>query len=435
MIRRTSPIRLGWALVAVLPLVFAGCDDETVNEPTAVNPLFVRYASLGNSLTAGLQSAGLNDSLQNQAYPVLLAEAMQTDFTVPLLRSPGCPPPYVNIFTQERLGGGAAPPCALREAPIPTRINNLAIPGAEVVEMINYFDPGLIPSETDAFKTFLLGGHTPVEAATQIKPTFVSIAIGSNDLLGAALDDANAGDPDRVTPPATFAERYDAMLDSLDAIGSLEGGVLMGVQPLQLSTGASVPYFSPGAAWQQFEVAYDAQLDAAITAATGGQITTLNTLDVAPACATVFVPFPVGGGALGTANALAGMVFDSLAQGIVWIPTPVTLACTDETVIIAAEWVNLVTAAAAYNAHIQQVANERGWAYYDPAPVFTQLAGTPGAFRPFPAFDPTDQQHETQPFGFALSRDGIHWSALLHEQIAAGIADAINDQYGTSLSP
>jgi hypothetical protein len=408
--------------VAVLPLVFAGCDDEMVNEPTAVDPLFVRYASLGNSLTAGLQSGGLNDSLQNLAYPVLLAEAMATDFTVPLLSRPGCPPPYVNIFTQERLGGAAAPPCALREVPIPTRINQLAIPGAEVLELFDYDDPDLIASEIDAFKTFLLGGRTPVQAAVDVQPTFVSIQIGSNDVLRAALDETNAGDPALVTPPEVFAERFDATLDSLDAIGSIEGGVVIAVQPLVLgAVGASVPYFSPGAAWLQFEQVFD------------GLTAPLNALDVAIGCATVFVPFPVGGGTLVAANAK----IDSVQGGL--LPpqdlVPAVLACGDAQVLTGTEMQNIVAAVAQYNAHMQQTADERGWAFYDPAPVFTQLAGTAGAFRPFPAFEPTDPQHETQPFGFALSRDGIHWSTLLHEQIVAGVAGAINDHYGTSLAP
>ena len=410
MIRRTSTARAVLVLLLAVPLLSA-CNDETLMSPTAADSLFVRYASLGNSLTAGIQSGGINDSTQAEAYPVLVAQAMQTEFIVPFLRSPGCPPPLVNIFTQERLGGGAAPPCALREDPIPERINNLAIPGAEVIELINYFDPGLVPSETDTYKTFLLGGFTPVQAAAPVQPTFVSIAIGSNDLLGAALDGNNPGDPSLVTPPAEFAARYDAVLDSLDAIGSIEGGVLIGVQPLQLPTGASVPYFSPGAAWQQFEVAFD-QLTAP-----------LNALDVSAACATVFVPFPVGATTLALANARVDSVRNGLLPPLNLVPA--TLACTDETVIVAAEWLNLVAAATAYNTAIQQAAEDRGWAYYDPAAVFQQLV----AQQPVP--DAVDRPHAA--FGFAMSRDGIHWSDVTHEAIAGALVDEINDHYGTSL--
>ena len=419
MVRRTSTIRFGWTLLLALPLL-AACSDEALMPPVAVDPMFVRYASLGNSLTAGFQSGGMNDSTQLEAYPVLLAEAMGTEFTVPLLRSPGCPGPYINIFLQTRVGGAGAPPCALRIGPAPTRINQLGIPGAEIIELFNYFDPGVIPSSTDAYKTFLLGGLTPIQWARKIRPTFVSIAAGNNDLLGAALDEANPGDPDLVTPPAEFAASYNVLLDSLELIGSLEGAVLIGIQPIVFQSGVpSVPYFSPGAAWLQFETVFD------------GMTAPLNALDVNAACATAYVPFPIGGAAL----ALAQARVDSVQQGDLLPQDLVTvvITCADNQAITAAEMQNIAVTAAAYNAHIQQTAADRGWAYLDPAPVFNQLAGVAGAFRPFPAFLPNDPQHTTQPFGFAVSRDGIHWNALMHEAIAAALIDAINAEYGTEL--
>ena len=419
MVRRASTIRFGLALLLALPLV-AACNNEAIMPPVAADPMFIRYASLGNSLTAGLQSGGMNDSTQLEAYPVLLAQAMETDFVVPLLRSPGCPGPFINIFEQTRVGGAAAPPCALRSAPPPTHINQLGIPGAEVVELFNYFDPGLVPSSTDAYKTFLLGGLTPMQWARKIRPTFVSIAAGNNNLLGAALDEANPGDPELVTPPAEFAASYNVLLDSLELLGSIEGGVLIGVQPIVFQSGVpSVPYFSPGAAWLQFEAVFD------------GMTAPLNALDVNLACATAYVPFPIGGGAL----ALAQARVDSVVGGLLPPQDLVTveITCADNQAITAAEMQNIAVTAAAYNAHIQQAAADRGWAYFDPAPVFNQLAGINGAFRPFPAFLPSDPQHVPQPFGFAVSRDGIHWNALMHEAIAAGVIGAINAEYGTEL--
>lgn len=418
MARRNSAIRFGLALLLALPL--AACNDEALMPPDAVDPMFVRYASLGNSLTAGLQSGGMNDSTQLEAYPVLLAQAMETEFVVPLLRSPGCPAPYVNIFDTTRVGGAGAPPCALRVGPAPTHINQLAIPGAEIIELFDYFDPGVIPSLMDAYKTFLLGGLTPLQWARKIQPTFVSVAAGSNDLLGAALDEANPGDPDLVTPPATFAASYDLLLDSLDAIGSIEGAVLIGIQPMLFQSGVpSVPYFSPGAAWQQFETVFD------------GMTAPLDALDVNAACATAYVPFPIGGGALALAQARVDSVLggDLAPQDL----QTVEITCADNEAITLAEMQNIAVTAAAYNAHIQQAAADRGWAYFDPAPVFSQLAGVAGAFRPFPAFLPSDQQHVTQPFGFAVSRDGIHWNALMHDAIATALIDAINDHYDLDL--
>src|SRR6185437_16097867 len=64
--------------------------DLVVPKPP-VDPLFASYVSLGNSITAGFQSGGINDSTQHQAYPVLLAAQMNTPFTIPSLLDPGCP--------------------------------------------------------------------------------------------------------------------------------------------------------------------------------------------------------------------------------------------------------------------------------------------------------------------------------------------------------
>ena len=108
MIHRIDRGRLVRALlVLALPLA-AACKDDALMPPTAADPIFDRYVSMGNSLTAGFQSGGINDSTQREAYPVLLAQAMGTEFTVPFLASPGCPAPYVNIFEQTRVGGAAA---------------------------------------------------------------------------------------------------------------------------------------------------------------------------------------------------------------------------------------------------------------------------------------------------------------------------------------
>jgi hypothetical protein len=60
------------SLLLMLPL-FAGCrSDDTLNAPQVSDAVFARYASLGNSITAGFQSAGINDSTQQRSYARLL---------------------------------------------------------------------------------------------------------------------------------------------------------------------------------------------------------------------------------------------------------------------------------------------------------------------------------------------------------------------------
>src|ERR1044072_7039858 len=109
------------ALLGLL-VAAAACQDDTLNRPfasTPVDPMFARYVSMGNSITAGFQSAGILDSTQNQSYAVLRSKAMHGPFYVPLMRRPGCPPPYTNVWTGARLLGGSATTCALRSVPPP----------------------------------------------------------------------------------------------------------------------------------------------------------------------------------------------------------------------------------------------------------------------------------------------------------------------------
>src|SRR2546422_5457441 len=97
---RTTPLS---AALLGLVLAAAACNNDQLNRPyanTPVDPLFDRYVSMGNSITAGFQSGGILDSTQQQSYAVLLARAMRSPFYSPLLTRPGCPPPFTNVFTR-----------------------------------------------------------------------------------------------------------------------------------------------------------------------------------------------------------------------------------------------------------------------------------------------------------------------------------------------
>src|SRR5882724_4126583 len=173
---------LGFALVAT------ACNNDQLNRPfgsTPVDALFDRYVSMGNSITAGFQSGGINDSTQVQSYAVLLARAMRAPFFPPLLNRPGCPPPYTNVFAQPtptRVGGGTSTTCALRKisANPPPYISNTAVPGAEVEDILNNLDTA---SNANTLTQFFLGGLTQTQMLERAQPTFVSIWIGNNDVL------------------------------------------------------------------------------------------------------------------------------------------------------------------------------------------------------------------------------------------------------------
>jgi hypothetical protein len=401
------------AALGILLGVGACHNDELISPAIpryAGGEMFQRYVSFGNSITAGIQSGGLSDSLQRLAYPVLLARAMGgTRFRYPSLNNPGCPTPITVIFTNPptRLGNLPEAFCALRGAAQPY-LSNVAFPGADVLETLNsdYHTPQPPASATDAYKLFLLGGRTELQRAREVQPTFVTVWLGNNDVLGAILDTGDAGQAADITPPATFTTEFGAFMDSLDTFGSIQGGVLIGVVQV---TGA--PYVSTGRAYFAASAA-------------------IPTLTVDPNClvgdhipggapadsAFVLVPFHYG--AVKVAQAAAGI--------------PTTLDCSDPHVISVPEAINMITTVALYNQTIAAAAAARGWAYLDPNPLLRTLALDPTRIRPFPAFPPSPDA-VAAPFGTALSRDGIHPSTSTQKLIAQVLRDSINVHYAAAI--
>jgi hypothetical protein len=412
-----------WVILAALAL--AGClTDEVLNPPPPpVDAMFARYVAIGGSTTAGFQSLGINDSTQQEAFPVLLARQMGSVFGVPSLTMPGCPPPLVNIYTQERIDT-IPNDCAARGGLTPNLpfISNVAVVGASVIDV---YSNDLADSDPNPLTTFILGGRTQIDAARAASPTFVSVFVGNNDVLAAATNAANPGDPGLVTPPQDFVQRYAAMVDSLDTIGSIQGGILVGA--LQV---AFVPFFTQGRVWKGFEL----QLDA--------QTAPLNFLDVSLACldnlpipmttdtAWLSVPFSVGGFKLAEILAKTDSVQGGLLppQNLV----PVALDCPDTEAITALEMLNLLAVVTTYNIVIEAQAEARNWAFVDPNDLLRQAGQDTTAIRIFPALPPAPES-VTEPFGWALSRDGIHPSGAAHRLIADALIAAINAHYSTSI--
>lgn len=411
-INRFSAAALGLLLAA------AACHNDEVNRPfgnTPVDPMFDRYVSVGNSITAGFQSGGINDSTQNQSYAVLLARAMHSPFFAPLLRRPGCPPPYTNVFTGARVTPPGFPvstgaSCYLRTIPAipPPFISNTAIPGAKVLSVYQNLDTA---AHSNSLTQFFLGGLTQVQAMARAEPTFVSLWIGNNDVLGAATA-ANAGDSTQITPVATFQAQYATVLSAIDSVQPA-GGALIGVAKV-----TAIPYFSAGATYW------------AIKNKLALPDTFPTVFTVSNNCAPVvtgipgargdstLVPFPYGAALLGAAAAGA----------------PRNLDCGDTVaaVVVPSELVKLVTAVTAYNLYISAQASARGFAYVDPNGTLDSLRAVPTAVRPFPALG---QPCSVNPFGTAFSCDAVHPSASTHRLIAQKLRLAINAAYTTAIPP
>lgn len=427
--------------------LLAGCarDDQTILTATqsATEPLFERYVSMGNSITAGYQSGGINDSTQLQSYAVLLAARANATFNVPLLSRPGCPPPYTApLGSTGRVGGGTETTCLVRVSPQLNRpVQNVAVPGAVVGSLFNN------AYAANVLTTLFLGNRTQVQAMQDAQPTFVSAWIGNNDALGAAtsgiLGPVAAGADSLLTPLAKFRVRLDSVVAGIKG-STAKGAVLVGV----VDAGAAAPLLQPGAF---FYLARDAAgrfqgkpVDASCSPVTAlGQPNPLS---------RNLISFQAVGDA-----SIATITCDPTANGGRYVLD------TNEQAVVRQRIID-------YNAYIQSVATANGWAYLDPNTVLTtflnqttnvtvggqtyavynqirkcqllRTAATPAQFQDAVIRSCPVTAGGSVPaalvapnfFGALFSFDGVHPSAAAHVVLANELAKVINAKYGTKLA-
>jgi|SRR5665213_80414 lysophospholipase L1-like esterase len=408
MIRSTNTIHA--IAAATIAMLAAACADNgptaVVPPPVPANVLFTSYVAIGNSLTSGYQSGGINDSTQRLSYPSLLAQTMKTRYAYPSLLDPGCPPPIVNFQTQARLAGGTSSTCALRTASsISVALNNVAVPGALAA------DPTSVStSASNALTTFILGGKTQVAKAADANPTFVSVWIGNNDVLSAAISGLLVPTPGvttGVTSTANFQTSYGALVAALKAVPTLKGAVLIGVANV-----AAVPALFPVAALQNpaFKAGFDQFA--------GGTTTVLPNCLVAPGNQALVSIQILGQMHSGAHPRVVGCAPNSIPG------TPVG----DIFILDANEQASLAATVAAYNTFIQSQASANNWAYYDPNALLSSLKAS-GCIGTVP-----NLANATQPFGPCISLDGIHPTVVANRALVGDLIAAINAKYGTSLS-
>lgn len=382
-----------------------GCTtDAKVLGPTRVNPLFENYVALGNSVTAGFQSGGLNDSTQRESYAFLLAKQMNTRFAYPSFPQPGCPAPTGNWVSQKTVDSLRPTPggCTFRNPALSTSIlNNVAVPFAYAVDLTTS-GPALITA--NPLQTLILGGATQVDLALRADPTFVTVWIGNNEILSPATVGMLGGLPGSappLIPPTTFIPQYAAIVNKLVTAPNLKGGVLIGV--IQV---ASAPRFFPA--------------DSLIIPANKAAFDTWTGRTSAL----------IGCGASGYLMSTEGM--KQIRSGAL----PAVVSCVKNTpqapigdifMIDPTELATISGAVTAYNAYIKAKADSVGWAYVDLNPVLAQLRAA-RLVPTVPAFT-----SPRAPFGEYVSLDGVHPAQKAHIAIANVLIDAINAKYGTSV--
>ena len=398
------------ARVALLGTVVLGACSSTDRSlaPTATAPIFSSYVAIGNSITAGYQSGGINDSTQRQSYARILANSMGTQYHYASLAGRGCNPPLSNVLTGTYFGpGSTSVTCDARSLGSVTDIlNNVAVPGARVLDPISSSTVA-----SNALTTFILGGKTQVQKALEAKPTFATIWIGNNDVLQAGLSGfltpVPGVSPGIVSSQVQFQQSYDAMLKQLlDSMPNLKG-VLIAV--LQVS---GDPLVSSGDTLFK-----SAATKAFLNAATG------KTVTVDPNCSgsTSLVNI------LNLVAVIKAGTHPPLISCVAGVyPAPIG----DIFIFDAAEQVTLKAAIDGYNSYIAAKAAAIGFAYFDPNTILAAQRAT-NAIPRLPNF--VAPNAGTVLFGSVISLDGVHPAAGGHVLIAQGLIATINAKYGTTL--
>lgn len=240
-----------WLLAGIISFTACNSDDDSsltlapLPELTAGSANFSNFVSLGNSLTAGFSDGALYKIAQENSTPRILANQFALvgggNFTQPLMNdnvggllAGGNPLPGFGprlVFD----GSGPVPITNLNPgAAITTDIvlnnpagpfNNMGVPGAKSFHLLapNYGDiSGLFVSPPTANPYFVRMASSPstsvIADAMAQAPSFFSLWIGNNDVLGYALSGGDGSNP--ITGQATFDFAYTTLISTLTTGGT-----------------------------------------------------------------------------------------------------------------------------------------------------------------------------------------------------------------------
>jgi lysophospholipase L1-like esterase len=493
-----------WLLFASLAFVACNNDEEVTIDATSSDgkPLtsgtavVTKYIALGDSYAAGFSDNALFKLAQEGSYPNIIgrqfALAGGGEFKTPFMADNiGGLLLGGNVILGPRLyfnGAAPAPVAGRPSTEVTTKLtgpfNNLGVPGAKSYHLIapGYGNiAGVSTGQANPyFVRFASSASTTVLAdAVAQDPTFFSLWIGGNDILGYAtsggsgtnqtgnLNPATYASND-ITDPAVFASAYSAIVNAMTAKGAK--GVVANLPYV-----TALPYFTTVpfnpltasvlgggniAVGQGTIAALNAQLygplKQALTAfGAGDRINLLSTTVANPLLiidetlpnlsvqlTAAFTP------SLGVATAtFYGQVFGRarqatsedlvvlVAQTVIGsaptgIPAPlnsfgITYPMQDKDVLTKAEIAEVKVATDAYNVTIKTIADAKGLAFVELKGVTDRLASGGIVYNGFTTTS-------TFVTGGMFSLDGVHPSPRGYAIIANLFTETINLKYGSN---
>jgi lysophospholipase L1-like esterase len=210
--------------VVLTSLFIISCEDRSeLTAPTPPNPNlgtvnFTNFVTIGNSLTAGYQSGSLYESAQMYAFGNLIAQQVGSTYAQPIVSDPGTAGRIeiksLNPFTLTYNTSAGSPTNTTYLKPY----NNLGIPGIVLADVLNATTPDNSFSKSPFITLVLRGLGTQYAQAKALQPTFITLWIGNNDVLGFAT--SGGFKPSTPTDANTFAFLYSQLADSLASLGA-----------------------------------------------------------------------------------------------------------------------------------------------------------------------------------------------------------------------
>lgn len=449
---------------------------------------FSKYVALGNSLTSGFRDGALYTSGQNESYPQMIAKQMQlaggaATFKQPMMAddlggipTAGLPNKLVLAVTPS--GSLSPAPAAGQGATTLANIyaqgpfQNMGIPGAKSYHLLapGYGNAANLPAgmANPYFVRFSSSSSATVlgDAMSQ-QPTFFSLWIGNNDVLGYSSSGGDGTNP--ITPAQTFKDAYSALVNTLTSGGAK--GVVANIPNV-----TSIPFFKTvpynpvpldAASVSQLNSQVFGPLKQILTASGDGARFSLLTTSNNPLLIkdesltnrqVQITQGLAGAGVPVQQAALMGAVFGqarhATAADLVLLTTSsvigtppsspyaiapfnkygVTFPLEDKHVLrgkfgtqTTSEVDEVIAATADFNAHINSVATAKGLAFVDANAKMVDLSAASGI--------QYDGVRYTAKFvtGGTFSLDGVHLTGRGYAVIANEFIKAINMKYGSTL--
>lgn len=427
----------------ILPIslfALAGCslDDSTfeAEEPTqATKDLFANYVCIGNSLTAGFTNSGLRNDFQVNCFPAQIARGAgkiavdngtttsADEFEIPYINFPGISSLGGNTGTTVLVGftESGSPniqtsgtftdpelPEMLNNSALPRPYNNLGIPGATAFQVLTTqgnADP--TSAGNGYFDVVLRGQGTVIQQAMAMQPTFVSVWLGNNEVLGYATA-GGALDLDPNTTGITpfnkdgFALFYSSIWDSLKSVNPNLKGFTCTVPKI-----TNTPFFTTVKPY--YTTAENSAIPEGVHVPVWGQKTDGSVRRLAESEFVLLTAASVMATGAGSDSTLAlGTQY--------WLDE-------DEIAIIE----DYLTS---YNATIKTVASANEIPVFDTNAFLEEFLPENGGKRVLSGIDPLTTKFIT---GGIFGLDGVHPNPLGYGLLANELMDMINAKYGSNL--